>query len=246
MAKHKVRVVRVPGFSAELCGGTHVSATGDIGSFKITEVSALSAGNRRLVAVTGPGALALFQQNFAIVKSLGQEFKVRSEGILDAIKKQKEQLRVMQAESKEYKKELINLQIPQWISNVKNINQLPFLYITLKNKRSDELKDIAMELIRTKPGLYFIASPSPMRSNFFCILADEFSGKIDLKNFTQWLKEQGLQCGGTGLTIQGGTQIFPANLEHLIQIWIEKKTALIFFLLSIKLFLIHNCLRPSI
>ncbi len=71
-----MRVVEVPGFSAELCGGTHVSATGDIGIFKITEITALSAGNRRIVAVTGRGALALFQQSFATVKALATELKV--------------------------------------------------------------------------------------------------------------------------------------------------------------------------
>jgi alanyl-tRNA synthetase len=83
----KVRVVSVPGFSMELCGGTHVRATGDIGFFVIVAESGVAAGVRRLEAFTGMGALAWAQRERATVTSLLEGLHVAPEQALDAIEK---------------------------------------------------------------------------------------------------------------------------------------------------------------
>jgi alanyl-tRNA synthetase len=73
----KVRVVSVPGFSMELCGGTHVQATGDIGLFAIVSESGVAAGTRRIEAITGTESLKLFEANREIVNSLTQTLNAR-------------------------------------------------------------------------------------------------------------------------------------------------------------------------
>src|SRR4029453_7992071 len=66
----RVRVVSVPGFSVELCGGTHVRATGDIGAFLIVEESGVAAGVRRIEALTGAEAVARVQEQRAVLDSV--------------------------------------------------------------------------------------------------------------------------------------------------------------------------------
>ena len=83
----KVRVVTVPGFSMELCGGTHVSATGDIGFFTIVDEGGVAAGVRRIEAVTGAGAVARAQHQRAALGRMLGALNVREEHAVEAIDK---------------------------------------------------------------------------------------------------------------------------------------------------------------
>ena len=80
-----VRVVQVGDYSMELCGGTHVDRTGDIGSFKITEESSLSSGVRRIVAVTGQKAVADMQSNAAVINTLQSLLNTPPAGMIERV-----------------------------------------------------------------------------------------------------------------------------------------------------------------
>ena len=207
-----VRMVQVPGVSIELCGGTHVNATGDIGCFKITEITALSAAHRRVVAVTGPRAVELFQASFDTVKALSQEFKVKQDEVATAVAKQQLQIKELHSEIKQLKKQLNAAHIPTWEKQVEMVGSLPFLFLNLPDASNEELRDIAAQLNAKKPGLYFLTTSQQNGAfSFLCALSPQLATHVSLKDFATWLqKEQGIRGGGSATMLQGGgTQLSP-------------------------------------
>src|SRR5579863_1018240 len=217
-----VRVVQVDDFSVELCGGTHVHATGDIGAFKITESSALSAGHRRIVAVTGPGAIDLFQETFSIVKTLSQDYKVKREELLDVVSKQKEQLKLMQHEVKQLKHQLMVSNIPVWLQSVEYIDSMPFLCVTVADSGVEDLRMIATMLEQKLPGFYFVMSThSDQQTMFYALISPAFVHVVDMKQFSAWLSStQGLRGGGSKNSIQGGGKMHNLQLGSTIKRWL--------------------------
>ena len=88
-----VRVVEVPGVSMELCGGTHVANTAEIGLFKIVGESGVAAGIRRIEAVAGPAVLAWVQERDTVVRQLGDRFKVQPGEIVERVSALQEELK---------------------------------------------------------------------------------------------------------------------------------------------------------
>jgi len=91
-----VRVVDVPGVSMELCGGTHVTNTAEIGLFKIVSESGVAAGIRRIEAVAGPAVLAYLNERDAVVKQLGERFKAQPAEIVERVGTLQEELKASQ------------------------------------------------------------------------------------------------------------------------------------------------------
>ncbi|QBE70289.1 alanine--tRNA ligase [Synechococcus sp. WH 8101] len=101
-----VRVVDVPGVSMELCGGTHVANTAEIGLFKIVSESGVAAGIRRIEAVAGPAVLAYLNERDAVVKQLGERFKAQPAEIVDRVVQLADELKASQKALAEAREEL--------------------------------------------------------------------------------------------------------------------------------------------
>ncbi|HEV2707644.1 MAG TPA: alanine--tRNA ligase [Pyrinomonadaceae bacterium] len=102
----RVRVLTVPGFSKELCGGTHVRATGDIGLFKIVRDESIASGTRRLEAVTGADAFTRFQETEALVDQVSAELRATRQEIPAAIGRLQEELKRARREADELRLKL--------------------------------------------------------------------------------------------------------------------------------------------
>jgi alanyl-tRNA synthetase len=218
-----VRVIDILPFSGELCGGTHVKATGEIGCFKIIEVSALSAGQRRIVALTGPKAIEEFQQDFGIVKKLGQEFKVKNDEILGAVQKLREQLKEANDSLRSLKKKLWRSHLDTWVLQTETINEIPTLVLALEDYTTEELKEISQELLRRKPGLYMLINNNNDRTSFVIVRSQEYADKVDLKKLNEWLKTNfNLQGGGKDFLQGGGPKITIADFKRAFITWLKK------------------------
>jgi alanyl-tRNA synthetase len=101
-----VRVVSIPGFSRELCGGTHVARTGDIGLFKIVYEGSISAGVRRIEAITGEGALERFQDATAQLAKASALLHTSETGVLEQLEKMLENQKIADNELKQVKSQL--------------------------------------------------------------------------------------------------------------------------------------------
>ena len=221
-----VRMVKVADFSVELCGGTHVSATGVIGAFKIVEVSTPSAGHRRIVAVTGPGAIELFQESFSQVRDVAQMFKVPRSEVHEVIAKQAEQVKQLQDSVKRCKRALWQEQLPGLLEKVQN-GGLPHLYVHLPDFAHDELREVAQALAARKPGLYFVTGGQQADDDirFVVSLASEHVQHVPLKELSQWLaQEYGLRGGGSKTILQGGGAALPSDFSGQLTAWVRDHT----------------------
>ncbi len=147
----KVRMVSVPGVSRELCGGTHVTRTGDIGLIKITGESSVASGVRRIEAVTGPSAIDEVQREERVLFDAAASLKVSGAEVAGKIKHVMERLRALEKEVENLKKKAAASDAAKMSQEAKIVKGVKVLAVTAREPDSKTLREMADNL-RTKLG----------------------------------------------------------------------------------------------
>ncbi len=180
----EVRVIDIPDVSMELCGGTHVANTAEIGLFKIMSEAGVSAGIRRIEAVAGQAVLDYVTVRDRVTKDLSDRFKVKPEEIPDRITSLQNELRTAQRQIEGLQQELALTKAESLLAHAEPIGRHKILVSQLENVDAESLKTAAEKLLaKLGSGAVVLGSvPEP--------------GKVSLvAAFSSELNKQGLQAG---------------------------------------------------
>ncbi|MEW6126102.1 MAG: alanine--tRNA ligase [Acidobacteriota bacterium] len=213
-----VRVVSVPGFSTELCGGTHVRATGDIGPFKIISDSSIAAGVRRLEAVTADAAIARFQADEQVVTELTQSLKVTPNELPQAIDKLQEQVRKYEREIEQLKLKIAQSAAASATENARQIADIKALATEVSNLDANGMRQLADNLSqKIKSGVVVLGQKGDGKVSLVVRVSDDLTKRL---NAGQIVREVSAFVGGKGggrpdMATGGGAQV--ENLESALE-----------------------------
>ena len=216
----QVRVVGVTGFSLELCGGTHVSATGEIGFFTIVSEGGVAAGTRRIEALTGAGAVAWAQHQRAMLTSIVDALRVTDAHAVETIEK-------LQSEGKRLGREVTHLRTKLAIGGGAAVDggddTTEVAGVKLARRRvsgmdKDALRGLADSLkAKIKSGVVVIASESDGKVQIVVSVTPDLTARVKAG---QIVKEIAPIVGGAGggrpdFAEAGGKQ--PERIDEMLK-----------------------------
>jgi alanyl-tRNA synthetase len=158
--QENVRVVTIAGFSRELCGGTHVPATGAVGLFKIVGESGIAAGVRRIEAITGAASLDRFRSDEDLLDEIQQEYKVARTEIIAMIEKLQKQARDLERQALDLKAQSARAGLGDILARVREIGGVKVLAAAVPAMDRSGLRNLADEL-KQKIGHGVVVLGSP-------------------------------------------------------------------------------------
>ncbi|MBI1887044.1 MAG: alanine--tRNA ligase [Nitrosomonadales bacterium] len=223
----EVRVLDI-GSSRELCGGTHVQRTGDIGLFKIIAESGVAAGVRRVEAVTGEGALALVQQQEMqlqqvadAVKAQPQEASARVAQILDNVKSLEKELAAL-------KSKLASAQGDELLAQAQDINGVKVLAARLDGADAKALRE-TLDKLKDKlhSAAIVLASVADGKVSLIAGVTPDLTARVKAGDLVNMVAQQvgGKGGGRPDMAMAGGTQ--PEHLAHALSEvsgWVKART----------------------
>ena len=222
----EVRVLKI-GSSQELCGGTHVNRTGDIGLFKIRMQSGVAAGVRRIEAVTGSAALAHVQQNEMYLLGVTRELKTQPDDVVQKLSQLNDNIRRLEKDLSRLKSKVAGSQGDDLVSQVQDIKGIKVLVSSLENVDTKAMREILDRLReKLKTCIVVFGTESEGKVKLIAGITEDLTTKIragELVNFVA------MQVGGKGggradIAQAGGIQ--PENLAKALDSvpgWVEQK-----------------------
>ena len=221
-----VRVLDI-GSSRELCGGTHVSRTGDIGLFKIVAEGGVAAGIRRVEATTGEGALALVQAQEDRLTQAAAALKAQPQEIVSRIEQLQEHARALEKEIAKLKSKMAASQGDDLAGQAVDVKGIKVLAATLEGadrktllETLDKLKD------KLKTAVILLSSVEAGKVNLLAGVTADSTGKVKAGELVNFVAQQvgGKGGGRPDMAQAGGSE--PAKLPGAVasvRAWVEAK-----------------------
>ncbi|ATP28241.1 alanine--tRNA ligase [Chromobacterium violaceum] len=224
----EVRVLTMGDFSAELCGGTHVKRTGDIGLFKIVAEGGVAAGVRRIEAVTGEGALAYIQAQDALIKEAAAALKAQtSDEVLAKIAALQDSAKALEKELAKLKGQLASSAGDSLADAAADINGVKVLAAELPGADNTALRE-TLDKLKDKLGsaAIVLAAKGDGKVALVAGVTADLTGKLKAGELVNFVAQQvgGKGGGRPDMAQAGGTQ--PENLDAAlngVQAWVAGK-----------------------
>ena len=225
----EVRVLQMGGFSTELCGGTHVSRTGDIGLFKIISEGGIAAGVRRIEAITGLNALKWAQEQERLVKDIIAETKAQTEkDVLAKIQAGAAHAKALEKELARAKAELAVHAGAKLLDDAKDLGSAKLVAAQIEADAA-ALREIVTDLTgKSEQAIVLLAAVNDGKVSLCAGVSKPLTGKVKAGDLVKFAAEQvgGKGGGRPDLAQAGGTDAdkLPETLAS-IENWASEKLA---------------------
>ena len=224
----EVRVVSMGGdYSVEFCGGCHVDRTGDIGLFKIVSESGISAGVRRIEAVTGHGALALIEREQDVLREASSLLKTGTDNLLDKLSGLLSQNKALEKRLAQLKAQMAASAGDDLGSRAVELAGIKVLVANLENFNPKSLRD-TVDQLKNKLGdsVIVLACAAEGKVNLVAGVSKALTDRIKAGELVNMVAEQvgGKGGGRPDMAMAGGSQ--PENLSvalESVQPWLEAR-----------------------
>lgn len=173
-----VRVVSIGDYSKELCGGTHVANSGQIGGFKILSESGVAAGVRRIEGITGAALLSKINEMNTVIGEAAEILKTNPTGLLNRISTITEEIKAVKKELEEFKKNAIGNAMDKMFDDAKEINGVTLITKVLKDYTINDLRNLSDDVKKEHKNVAMVfATQSGEKVTFLVSLTDDLVEK---------------------------------------------------------------------